>query len=242
MATTAQDELYNTFLQVQGQQASALSDVSMTVADVLAQVQDLRTATPATEATTSSLADVVAQVQDLRSAIPAPNVKPTSSSSSSASTGQSSSVEDTLSSVASTVLKSGFGLAPLVTELFSLFGGGDTSTPPPLVKYALPASASFEAAESGSGMTGLDYDQSGMARVYRAGSSTGTQSGAAAPVTGNPAAPSASAASAPQAPQITVNVQAMDARSFLDRSNDIALAVRDAMLNMNAINDVVNEL
>ncbi len=43
-------------------------------------------------------------------------------------------------------------------------------------------------------------------------------------------------------PQITVNVQAMDARSFLDRSNDIALAVRDAMLNMNAINDVVNEL
>jgi uncharacterized protein YggE len=43
-------------------------------------------------------------------------------------------------------------------------------------------------------------------------------------------------------PQITVNVQAMDARSFMDRSNDIALAVRDAMLNMNAINDVVNEL
>jgi hypothetical protein len=37
-------------------------------------------------------------------------------------------------------------------------------------------------------------------------------------------------------------VQAMDARSFLDRSNDIAAAVRDAMLNMNAINDVVNEL
>ena len=44
------------------------------------------------------------------------------------------------------------------------------------------------------------------------------------------------------APQITVNVQAMDARSFMDRSNDIALAVRDAMLNLNAINDVVNEL
>jgi len=39
-----------------------------------------------------------------------------------------------------------------------------------------------------------------------------------------------------------VNVQAMDARSFLDRSNDIALAVRDAMLNLNAINDVVNDL
>jgi hypothetical protein len=44
------------------------------------------------------------------------------------------------------------------------------------------------------------------------------------------------------APQITVNVQAMDARSFLDRSGDIAAAVREAMLNLNSINDVVNEL
>ena len=44
------------------------------------------------------------------------------------------------------------------------------------------------------------------------------------------------------APQITVNVQAMDARSFLDRSSDIAAAVRDAMLNLNSINDVVNDL
>ena len=29
---------------------------------------------------------------------------------------------------------------------------------------------------------------------------------------------------------------------FMDRSGDIALAVQDAMLNLNAINDVVNEL
>ena len=45
-----------------------------------------------------------------------------------------------------------------------------------------------------------------------------------------------------QSPQITVNVHAMDSRSFLDHSNEIALAVRDAMLNLNAINDVVNDL
>jgi hypothetical protein len=43
-------------------------------------------------------------------------------------------------------------------------------------------------------------------------------------------------------PQITVNVQAMDAQSFLDRSDDLAKAVRAAMLNMSSINDVVNEL
>jgi hypothetical protein len=34
----------------------------------------------------------------------------------------------------------------------------------------------------------------------------------------------------------------MDAQSFLDRSSDIAQAVRSAMLNMSSINDVVNEL
>jgi ribosomal protein L30/L7E len=34
----------------------------------------------------------------------------------------------------------------------------------------------------------------------------------------------------------------MDARSFLDRSADIAAAVRYAMLNLNSINDVVSDL
>lgn len=43
-------------------------------------------------------------------------------------------------------------------------------------------------------------------------------------------------------PQITVQVQAMDSRSFLDHSDDIARAVRDAMLNMHSVNDVLAEL
>ena len=48
---------------------------------------------------------------------------------------------------------------------------------------------------------------------------------------------------APRAvPSISIQVNAMDSRSFLDHSHDIALAVRDAMLNMNALNDVVNDL
>ncbi|MCU1235009.1 MAG: hypothetical protein JWP63_2976 [Candidatus Solibacter sp.] len=212
MATTIQDELYKTFLQLQGQQATALSGVSVTLGDVLAQVQDLRSATPA------------------------PNVKKTTTSSSSssssgsagsASTSQGSSLGDTLTGVASTVFKSGFGLAPLVTELFGLFGGGGSAAPPPLVKYAMPASVAFQAAESGGAMGGVDYNQAGTARVYRSAAGEAAGGGTSA---------------AQASPQITVNVQAMDARSFLDRSSDIALAVRDAMLNMNAINDVVNEL
>jgi hypothetical protein len=42
--------------------------------------------------------------------------------------------------------------------------------------------------------------------------------------------------------QVTVNVTAMDSRSFMDHSTDIANAVREAMLNMHPINGVVASL
>jgi hypothetical protein len=42
--------------------------------------------------------------------------------------------------------------------------------------------------------------------------------------------------------QITVHVNAMDSQSFMDRSGDIASAVREAMLNLHPINDVVANL
>src|SRR3954469_20234835 len=62
------------------------------------------------------------------------------------------------------VLKSGFGLVSLVTSLAGLFGGGDASTPEPLIKYALPAAREFEAAETATGFAGVDYDQAGAPR------------------------------------------------------------------------------
>jgi hypothetical protein len=43
-------------------------------------------------------------------------------------------------------------------------------------------------------------------------------------------------------PQMTLNIQAMDAQSIMDRSGDIAQAVRSAMLNMNSINDVISDM
>ena len=132
------------------------------------------------------------------------------------------------------MLESGFGLAPLISGLVSLFSGGDTAAPAPLVKYAMPAAADFQAAESQGQVTGVDYDQAGMPRSY-------APTGASAGTSGSPGGSVGGAASG-ATPQITVNVQAMDARSFMDRSSDIALAVRDAMLNLNSINDVVNDL
>jgi hypothetical protein len=123
-----------------------------------------------------------------------------------------------------TVLKNGLGVAPLIGGLISLFGGGGDDSPPALVKYAMPASVSFDAAETPEGgIAAAGYDQGGVARSYAT----------PGPVAGGSETP---------APQITVNVSAMDARSFLDRSSDIAAAVREAMLNLNSINDVVNDL
>lgn len=130
----------------------------------------------------------------------------------------SSSGGGTVETVAMDVLKSAFGLVPIVSGLLSLFGGGDSPAPEPLVKYALPSSIDYQAMEVNGGFSGGDYDQMGVPRAY--GSGMG----------------------ATPAPGITVNVQAMDARSFLDRSSDIAAAVKDAMLNLNSINDVVNDL
>jgi hypothetical protein len=127
--------------------------------------------------------------------------------------------------------------------LLGLFEGGGTAAPT-LEKYAMPERQYFEGADTGSDVSDADYDQMGMPRTYSAaptGSSapaSGTAStGGTAGGSGVPSGPSGGGAA-----QITVNVQAMDSQSFLDHSNEIAQAVRAAMLNSNSINDVVNNL
>jgi hypothetical protein len=127
--------------------------------------------------------------------------------------------------------------------LLGLFQSGGTPAPPPaLVKYAMPDPIYFEGADTGSDVSGADYDQMGMPRTYSA-----ARSGASAQAS-TMAAPGSSGSGVPSgpsgapAPQITVNVQAMDSQSFLDHRSEIAQAVRDAMLNSNSINDVVNDL
>jgi uncharacterized protein YggU (UPF0235/DUF167 family) len=260
--TTSQDSgsTDRALLAVSGQQTPALGDANALLADVIAQLREVPSSVPTTapasrtQTTTTSqdngstdrallavsgqqtpaigdatamLADVIAQIGELRSSSPTPLAASKTQTTAQTKSNDSGS---TLGSVASTVLTSGFGLAPLISGLVSLFSGGDAAAPPPLVKYALPAAVDFQAAESQGQVTGVDYNQMGMPRSYAPAAASGSANGTANG-TGNGAAP-----------QITVNVQAMDARSFMDRSNDIALAVRDAMLNLNAINDVVNEL
>jgi hypothetical protein len=144
-------------------------------------------------------------------------------SAAAAATSSGSTGSSTLGKVVSTVFGSALGLAPLAKAIFSLFGGGSKEEEEPLVKYTLPPHLRFEAASgSGAEMLGVDYGQNGLARAQNA---AGASSGATA-------APA----------QVTVQVNAMDSRSFLDHKDEIARAVREAMLNMHALNDVVNEL
>jgi len=136
--------------------------------------------------------------------------------------------------IALNVLKSGLGTVPLAMALFGLFGGGDDDAQPaPLMKYAMPERREFQAAATASGFAEVDYDQAGMPRMYE---QRGSEPKMAT------AAPATERGMAGGLPPITVNVQAMDARSFLDRSSEIAAAVREAMLNLNSINDVVTDL
>jgi hypothetical protein len=140
-------------------------------------------------------------------------------------------------------MESEMGMIPLILGLLGVFGGKGTPAPPALVKYAMPDPIHFEGADTGSDAMGADYDQMGMPRAYGA-----TPGGTSALGRGMAVAGSSSSGGAPSgpsgaaSPQITVNVQAMDSQSFLDHSSEIAQAVRDAMLNCNSINDVVNNL
>src|SRR4051794_14775134 len=97
----------------------------------------------------------------------------------------------------------GMGLSPVLRGLFSLFGGGDEEPLPPLPRYAAPSAVSLNAGirRSSSSPVAIDYGQAGETREF--------------------AAPG---------PQVVVNVNAMDTQSFLDRSDDIAQAVKRALL------------
>jgi len=125
---------------------------------------------------------------------------------------------DTAKSIAGTIL-GGMTLSPLLRGLFSLFGGGSNSdnTPAPLSSYVAPTAVRVEGGVVPGRMdsVAVDRDDLGNVRPLQA-----TQSSS----------------------QIIVNVQALDSRSFVDHSEDIARAVRRAMLESSSLNDVVSEL
>ena len=135
-------------------------------------------------------------------------------------TGQSSSTDRSsplaqVGSIVAKTLSTGLGLAPLISGLAGLFGGHEQAAPPPLAVYAPPQPLRFEGAvQREAGFTDwASPEPAGRGRAVT-----------------------------PVMPQITVQVNAMDSRSFLDHSQDIASAVRRAMLESHSLNDVVSDL
>lgn len=139
----------------------------------------------------------------------------------------------TIGSIASSVFGSGLGLAPLIAGLVHLFGGGKSEPPPALIRFSLPPSIRVDAANAplfgsstlgAGGLPAADYGQSGLPRIVLPSTEPRGEIERVRP------------------PQITIQVQTMDSRSFLDHSQEIAQAVREAMLNMHSLNDVVSDL
>jgi hypothetical protein len=125
---------------------------------------------------------------------------------------------------AASSLFGGLGLlSPVISGIASLFGG--SSAPARLPIYTPPSPVAINAT--------LDSATPNAAPV---------NSASAATVATASAAPLANASQPAPASQVTVNVTAMDSKSFMDHSADIANAVREAMLNMHPINGVVASL
>jgi len=162
----------------------------------------------------TSLADQLQQQQTINDALMqqtlAAMVQPASGGGSAGD-----SILGTIGSTLGGVLGGGVGLAPLVSGLVGLFGGGDSSTAAlPTYRAPLPIHLDAGFREGVGGASGVDAAQGGVPRA----------------MTNSPS------------PQITVQVQAMDSQSFLDHSGDIALAVRQAMLQSGVLNDVIREV
>jgi len=215
MAGRTQDKLLETFAEASGGGAANLGAILDSAADMATSSgTGVQNAAPDATGTPSAAALYGASANPVGSNAQALPL----------SSGETNDAGSTVGSIASTFFESGFGMAALVKGLVGLFEGG-SSTPAPLEKYEMPPAIDFESADSATGMSAADYDQTGAPRA--AGSPGGGSTGS--PTSGT-------------SPQVTVNVQAMDAQSFLDHSDAIAQAVRGAMLSMSSINDVVNEL
>jgi hypothetical protein len=107
---------------------------------------------------------------------------------------------------------------PILGALWSLLGGiEETVASVTLQKTALPEAVDYKLGVAGA--TGrvveVDRDAQGQAR--------GTQTGTAAP-------------------SVVVNVQAIDTQSFLDRTPEIAQAVRRALLESGGLGAVIGEI
>jgi hypothetical protein len=131
--------------------------------------------------------------------------------------GSGSSALSTVGSFASGIVGGGSILTPIISGLFSLFGGHSSSQQPTFTAFTMPAPIH------------LDTTLSGGSQQQPAASAQGVQS-------------NSGESTQVAAPPIQIQVNAIDSRSFLDHSDQIAQAVRLALLNSHPLADVIAEI
>lgn len=121
----------------------------------------------------------------------------------------------TLGNVAGGILGGGSILGPIANELIGLFRNTSVAQPF-LTPYIAPSAVQLE---------------------------TTLNAGSTAPIPESPAQPSSAGSNAGSSgAQVQIQVNAIDSRSFLDHSDAIAEAVRQALLNSHSLGDVIAEL
>ncbi len=108
-------------------------------------------------------------------------------------------------------------LNPIVAGLMKLFGGGSAEEAPTLAKVERPAAMKYQggvAERTGWGMGEIDYSASGLPRAVERFAAT----------------------------PVVVQVQTIDSRSFLDHRDEIASAVKQALLESHGLGDVMREV
>jgi hypothetical protein len=128
-----------------------------------------------------------------------------------------SSVGSTVGNLASSLLGGVLRLSPLFIGLMSLFGGSGSQSAISPVPFRLPAPVQADA--------GLTAGSQGTALPVSYGAG-----GQPRPHVSSPAQ------------QINIQVSAMDSKSFLDHSDEIASAVKQALLSYNSLSEVISDL
>jgi hypothetical protein len=151
-----------------------------------------------------------------------------------------------LGALASGVL-GGLGFGQLLTGALQKWGGGsDSKTLMPLTRFSLPNSKQLTSTIARvpptlAVPTAASPRPSFDAAVHSAVSSTQPQvKGISQGTSSQPLAGSGSSTGTGH--QVHVHVSALDTQSFMDRSNDIAKAVKSALLQSNSLNDVISEI
>lgn len=165
------------------------------------------------ESLTAQITSLTSAQQEATSAVE-DNTQAVTQNTSTKSSGGSTA--GTVESAVSSFLGGGLSsLSPLVGGILSLFGSGGGQTLATPYPYMLPWPVQSEAGVTASApgqVMPVSYGNTGQPRV------------------------------ASSSPQVTIQVNAMDSQSFLDHSDDIAMAVKQAILNSSSLNDVIAEL